>query len=245
MSNAIGGNNNLAAELLLNKIMNGQVQTESGKTVTAGSRSKSSELNRQAIAPSIASANVKAGVATAMEIQTRLTEGKTYLENLDKALADATPAAASKLAKDAMEFMNAFATATIEGKLVFRGSELTANQVSVSLGLGTDTLAIGGIDFSAYITAGTTSNLLKDLGDATAATTDAELKILVDLVRDALAASIETANSNLGVTGMQVQTLEGRSAILDDVSATYTDAASQQFVVETGGSTNLLNNVLN
>jgi len=241
MSNAIGGNN-LAAELLLNKIMNGQVQTESGKTVTAGSRMKASELNRQAVAPSIASANVKAGVASAVQIQTLLTEGKNYWENLDKALADTTLISAQKLAKDAIKFMDTFVASEVEGKTVFGISAAAGDTtVEIQLGFG-DTLGLGGIDFETDY-AGTTG--LKKLLDDLVAADDTAFDAALLAVRAALDTDIAKANSNLGLTGMQIQTLEGRSAVLDDLSATFTDAAAQQFVVGTGGANDLLNNVLN
>jgi hypothetical protein len=239
MSNRVGGND-LAAELLLNKIMNGQVKTESGKTVTAGSRAKASELNRQAVAPSIASANVKAGIASAVQIQTHLTEGKAYLENLDKALADTTQVSAKKLATDAKKYMGNFLNLEVDGIKVF---EDTANTIDVSLGFG-DTLTLGDIDFDSVHAAALVTSL-DALIATTPATTEADLATAVKNVRDDLEAAIATANSNLGLTGMQVQTLEGRSAVLDDLSATFTDAASQQFVVGTGGAEDLLGNVLN
>lgn len=253
MSNAISGNS-LAAELLLNKIMNGQVQTESGKTVTAGSRMKASELNRQAVGPSIASANVKAGVATAVEIQTRLTEAKAYLENLDKALADTTMEAGKKVAADAVKFMNNFATTKIDSVTVFGAPPVAGppatgdpNTIDISLGLGgdTDVLTLGGIDFSEYVQAGATTNAAVNLKSLADAGTQEAFDTALALVLTDLETGIAKANSNIGLTGMQIQTLEGRSAILDDLSATFTDAAAQQFVVGTGGANDLLNNVLN
>lgn len=247
MSSISGGGNSLAAELLLNKIMNGQVKTESGKTVTAGSRAKASELNRQAVAPSIASANVKAGVASAVQIQTLLTEAKTYFENLDKALADPTAVSANKLAADAIKFMDSFLAQEVDGVKVFAdatggGTTPIDTEIDIDLGFG-DTLTVGGIDYGTDYVVATTglSATLTDLKTAT----DANLDATVLAVRTGLEAAIKTANSNLGLTGMQVQTLEGRSAVLDDLSATFTDAASQQFVVGTGGAENLLGNVLN
>ena len=240
MSNSISGGSDLAAELLLNKIMNGQIKTESGKTVTAGTRAKSSELNRQAIEPSIASANVKAGTAKALEIQTHLTEAKTYFENLDKALAGATLDTAKSLAKDAQTYIANLALREVDGVAVFNAGSTT----DVSLGVGTESLALGGIALdTAFAVADT--GLTASLAGILAATDDTTLATAVGKARTGLDDAIDVSNAGLGLTGMQVSTLEGRSVILDDIAATYTDAATKQSIVATGGASGLLNNVLN
>ena len=234
---SINGVNNLAAELLLNKIMNGQLDPGTGKTVTSGTRSMSSELRRDAVGPSVASAAVKKSVSTAQEIQTRLTEASDYFQSLDKSLAGSTPASAKRLISDAEAYMTSLSALTVDGSAVFGTGTIVA-----SLGTPGESLTLGNTGLAAAMATATTE--LGDLKALTGTETDAVIQTAVDKARAGLAPLIDLANAQIGVGAMQIGTLEGRSSVLDTIAGDFAEAANNQFVTNTGSATNLLNNVV-
>lgn len=236
MSNSISGSG-LSAELLLNKIMNGQVRTESGNTVTIGSRARASELNREALDPSISSANVKAYVGYATAIQSNLSELKGYLENYGKALAGATLTSSVSLSKNATAHITAVGTTNIDGTPVFGGATAATNGITVDIGLG-GSLVLGNYAIATDLTDLQAAITALEAGVA------ADYETLADDVQTELDAALEIVNSHVGVAGMHATTLQNRSDVLDDMAIAYSDAASQQFVVGTGGAGDLLGNVL-
>ncbi len=215
------GSSTMATELLLNKIMNGQVDTGTGKTVTAGSRAAAAELSRDAMTPALESANVKKSEAYAVEYQNDVTEIVNYLNNLNQALAGADDTMGAQLSLEAKAFLGTYATKTIGG-----GTPFTDDTAALDIGNG-QTLVIGN---------NTTANDALTAFD-TEVTTTAALQAYVDTALSAF-------NSELARTGLQVETIRGRSALLDDVAATYSDAAANQYVVDTSGVNDLLNNIL-
>lgn len=231
MSNTIG-KTNLSSELLLNKIMNGSVQTESGKTVTMGSRVASSKLNLSAVAPSISSANVKTGSAQATVMQGRLSEMKDYLENLQNEVKTATLETAKSLGADATTYVNKVATTKVDGVLVFGTGKIT-----VDMGFE-ESLELGAEEAGKAMTA---------LGTAIgAAAPDDETKLAkwkTDQTK-AIDTALKAIYDEMGASTSQIRVLDSRSAILDNIAETYVDAASNQGIVASGGANNLLNSVL-
>ncbi len=234
---SINGVNNLAAELLLNKIMNGQLDPGTGKTVTSGTRSMSSELRRDAVGPSVASAAVKKSVSTAQEIQTRLTEASDYFQALDKNVAGANALSAKRLAEDAQAFITQLNATKVDGKSVFGTETIDAN-----LGTSGDVLKLGNTGLSAAMSGADAG--LSGLAALSGGSTDAEIQTAIDAARTAFDPIIDLANAQIGVGAMQISTLEGRSSVLDTIAGDFAEAANNQFVTNTGSATNLLNNVV-
>ncbi len=218
---SINSTSSMASELLLNKIMNGQIQTDSGKTITAGTRAASSALSRSALTPALDSATVAQGVAYANDYQSRLTEAIDYLTNLDKTLAGATDAEATALQANAVTFLGTIQASKINGVTAFAA---TPTALNAQLGDGA-TMAIGG-------KAGALIN------------TYAGLTGTASELRTGITTALTGLNSELSSVSLQIQTLQGRSDLLDDVAATYSDAAANQYIVDTDSTQSLLENVL-
>ncbi len=224
MSTISSTTSSMASELLLNKIMNGQLETDSGKTVTAGTRSSAAALSNEALTPALESAEVKKGEAYATEFQSHVTEAVNYLTNLQAAVSGAAnDTAAAALLTGAKTFLATIQGTTINGVTPLAAASPTA--LTASLGNG-QTLTIGG-------TAAT------DLATFTSSAATTKATILT-----AIQTAITELNESVATTGLQVQTLRGRSALYDDIAATYSDAASQQYITDVSDSTDLLENVL-
>ncbi len=211
----------MASELLLNKIMNGQVKTD--KTVTAGLRSNSASLSREALTPALESAEVKESEAYAVQFQSTLTEAVNYLNNLHKSLAGADATTALKMMEDAEAFITTIQDTAINGATPFDSTTAT------TLNIGNDaTIALS------TTPSATLASFITAAGTATDAKT----------AQGAITTALDALNPELARTGLQVQTIQGRSALLDDIAATFSDASSQQYAVNTSDVTNLLNNVI-
>ncbi len=216
---SINSTSSMASELLLNKIMNGQVQTENGKTVTAGLRANSAELSREATKFGLEGAAVRESEATVTEYQNNLTEMVDYLTNLDKKLTNADEATTTALMTDATAYIDKFVARTVDGAAVFGGAAL-----DLSIGNG-ETMAIGGIADTVL------TGAYAETTDSAAAQADVQT-------------ALNTYMAELTASSQQVQTVAGRSALFDDLANTYSNAASQQYTTGDSGVSDLLNNIL-
>ncbi len=228
MSNTIDPNaSGLAAELLLNKVMNGQLRSESGTTITAGLRSSANELNREALASSLDAAEVKKGQVVATEYQDAVTELHTYLNNAKASLVGADATTEARILAET----NAYLTGMEEKTIGFTDADATTaaavfdgtNSALVSLG-GGETFKIGG---------NSTLNTAIAAFTAASGSTSANLDTLLSNV-----------NAELAATGLQVNLIEGRSALLEDVASTYADVAGEQYAIGANTTNDLLNNIL-
>ena len=239
MSSSIGNSQNtLTAELLLNKIMNGKLSTESGKTITMGTRAQSSELNQAAIEPSITSANIKAKMTIAIEVQNFLTEAKDYLENLDKEMRSATVETANALKTEAAPHIRSLHLKSFDGQTIFT-DDVPVRKIDIDIGLG-DTISIGGIDLETVL-----DELINTKTGLKATVTDANLATFKKDVGKLTDDALDVINGAIATTSSQIRVMNGRTAILDDLASTYVDAAANQSIVGTGSASGLLNNVLN
>ncbi len=228
MSNIVDSTSSgLAAELLLNKVMNGQVKSESGKTITAGLRVASNELNRDALASSIDAAEVRKGEATAIEYQNAVTEMSKFLNNAKASLVGADSTTSDRIMSETVAYLTKMQAKTIgtaaDGTTPTAVFAATAAPAVVSLG-GSETYNIGGnADLIASIAAFT----------AASGSTDANLTTLLGDV-----------SAELAATGLQVNLIDGRSALLEDVASTYAEVAGEQYAVGADTTGDLLNNIL-
>lgn len=161
--------NDFEAELLLNKIMNGQVRVDNGRTVSAANRAKSTSLDIQGIEAATKAGDVAAHVPALIEQQSILTNILNVATQLKKELA-ANPAT------------------TITGVLLGKLADLVT--MSTDAKLGSQNLDIG----LTLTGSGTppadgfaTTDHAAVLG--TAITTEALLDAHIALLGDALAAS--------------------------------------------------------
>ena len=83
-------NTDFSSELLLNRIMNGQMKTDTGKTVTAGTRSTAAKLDATALSLGVSAAAVGSAKTIAQGTQSALTEVVAQLKSLRDQLASPT-----------------------------------------------------------------------------------------------------------------------------------------------------------
>ncbi len=238
MSNSISGfGSELSAELTLNKIMNGQLQTESGRTVNAASRQQSVNLNQEAEAINAINPTLKAESAELYELQGMASELRLVLTDLYSAANAETPdlATIANLGDAAAALHTAMAGNSFYGA--------TAKELDLGLGAAVDfggentdveTLmtAVGTLagSTSANIAANVTAFNSSYDGDPTAGTP----------VPSGIDALINLESS----LGNQYNILANRTALNDDLVSTYTETASNEYVQGINGSTDLLNNVI-
>ncbi len=218
MSGITSSGNNLAAELVLNKLMNGQAEAESGRTVNAASRQAAAALNSEAEALVAINPGIKTATAELTELQSLASEFRLALIDVNEAVTSGNATAISTAAEVADQVYasinaNPYAAAT-----------------TIDAGLGaTISHAILPAD-------------IKTLGDSLAGlvTTPATTDTFTGAYADGLTGVINLESS----LGLEIGLLENRTALIDDVVNTYTTTASNQYVQSVDGATDLLRNVI-
>ncbi len=225
---------NLAAELLLNKIMNNQVETSTDRGITAAGRALSSRLNGEAQKLYAAESNMAYGEELVTAAQSGLSELKVQLENLRNqiaAVADKngmstlTFSGVNDIANDAFARMSAAAAnSNFNGQKLLTGATL-------SLNAGND-MNIEVLGFNAQ----TVVNSVKNLNITNATAADTALGKV-----NAAISQLSNAEARYGAT---IQALSDRQALLVDQGASLENAAVAQSMMKAGGASNLLNAML-
>ena len=130
-SSGLVENTDFAAELLLNKVMNGQYRAESGKTLTMAGRINAANLDATAKTYNVSAENIQKGSVIADATQDALTEMIALAKRVQEASLVTTDSNA--LSKLGTEFSNQFAAlydTEVEGVSVLQGT------TGVDLGLG-------------------------------------------------------------------------------------------------------------
>lgn len=224
----------LASELLLNKIMNGQVQTSTGKSITAAGRALSSKLSSNAYEMRIAEKNMVYGEGLVSAAQSELSGIRDQLTNLKASLLDLrdggaagqTAGAIQKLAKEAGEVKNQV-EAALNGK--YNGEAWnTGTAIKLNAGNGTS---------------------ISVLGDKLTLTT--LLATLAAITKGKLAGAITKIDSAVeDILGQEakysatIKALQNRQILLADQGASLDNTAASQSVTGMNGASNLLNAML-
>lgn len=252
-----------ASELMLNKMMNGQVASSNGNTITAGLRSQASALYRDSIEPSIASANVSAAIPDVTETQSAITEAKVYIENLyDNIITGDYSTVASTISEGVAWLGNFLDTYSKEEDA---DSATTGATTTVDIGLGS-TYDVGGINLSSIAALYSQLSTINDEYDAENLSDGynalEEFRALEKgltsytaydgtdtSISDATATSyfnnaIDEAIDGMTVTSMQIQTLQNRSLMLEEVASTYSTAGDSQILTGAGSTSGLLSSII-
>ena len=214
-------NTDFSSELLLNRIMNGQMKTDTGKTVTAGTRSTAATLDATALSLGVTAAAVGSAKTIAQGTQSALTEVVSQLKSLRDALT--SPGAdAATLGGAYKTSLDKLLATTVDGNAV-----LGATGQDVKLGSGTaEKISIGGVN-------------LANKTDFKALYTVLETAPTDTLVDKA----ITEVNTLIGLEGAKYSLLSNRVDMLNDLTTTYQTASDDQ-AVSTGGSASSLLNAL-
>lgn len=232
-----GATSSLASELLLNKIMNGQVKTSTGKTVSAAGRAISSRLGSDAYSARAAESNMAYGEGLASSAQNEVSSIKDQLlktkQNLLGVLAN-TAATSADFATVASAAQGVFKnlSATVAGAK-YNGQRLlgnTAISLNAGNGMKMDVPAVKGASIMTPVRVA----LFATAANATTA--------------NASLTAINTAIDNLikqeAMLSDSVKALQNRQLLLADQGANLDNAAASQSLADMGGASNLLSSML-
>ncbi|MCR5813545.1 MAG: hypothetical protein K6G15_03490 [Desulfovibrio sp.] len=221
-SSGLVENTDFAAELLLNKVMNGQYRAESGKTLTMAGRINASHLDARARSYNVSAENIEKGSVIADATQDVLAEMIALAKKVQEANLSTTDA--TSLTKLGTEFSNQFSTLY---NTVVEGISVLQRTQGVDLGLGGQ-ISVG-VSGDADLTA--LSTAVADLagGSTTAQNLD-------DIIAH-LYATVAAEGSKASLLGNRYDTL-------NDLAANYKTASDNQAVTEGGSPTSLLNHLL-
>lgn len=232
----------LASELLLNKIMNGQVQTSTGKSVTAAGRAVANRLSSTAYELRTAEKNMVYGEGFVSAAQSEVSSLKDQLTSMKKNLLDVAnnDAASSKSIGD---FKNASViageaytqlSAAVSGAM-YNGRALFGSATPMTLNAGNNmTIAVLGDNLKG---AGTITDI-KDLVGAV--TNIASAKSAVVAIDEA----ISFLEGIEGKYGEDIKALQNRQLLLADEGASLDTTAAAQSVASLSGASNLLSAML-
>ncbi|MDR2574229.1 MAG: hypothetical protein LBC94_07825 [Desulfovibrio sp.] len=230
MGTLIQGGGDLAAELILNKIMNGQLKTSTGKTVTAAGRTMAARLSSEGYAAGAAAAAVSSGIGYVQAAQSQTSEMVAKLQEMRNNLAaaaddDAVKAAAAQ-AETMMTYLSSeLATAKIGNQNLFGSTTLDINA-----GMGA-TIGVLGKDVATDL-----STLDSAAGFSTLATSGGS----TDTAIGAIDAAIAALNGYIADYAIQYKQLTDRAAVLNDLGAGFDEAAQGQSITATQGASGLL-----
>lgn len=232
-----GATSSLASELLLNKIMNGQVKTSTGKTVTAAGRAISSRLGGDAYSARAAESNMAYGEGLTSSAQNELSSIKDQLlktkQNLLNVIANS--AATSK------EFRSVGAAGSAVIKMVtsiavgakYNGQALlTSQKVSLNAGNGMK-MDVLGVRVTSIVTAGMRTSFA-------AMTAKAGASRILGRINTAIDELIKQES----ILSDSVKALQNRQLLLADQGANLDNAAASQSLADMGGASNLLSSML-
>ena len=221
-SSGLVENTDFAAELLLNKVMNGQYRADSGKTLTMAGRINAANLDAKAKTYNVNAENIEKGSVIADATQDALTEMIVLAKKIQEANLSTTDTDA--LVKLGTEFSNEFAAlygTAVEGVNVLNGTQTVGLGLGGSVSVGVS----GDADIQALSTA-----VASMVGGANITTN------LDDIIAH-LYATIATE-------GAKASLLANRYDTLNDLAANYKVASDNQAVTEGGSPTSLLNHLL-
>ncbi len=219
-------NTDFAAELLLNKIMNGQYRTTNGNTITMGGRINAAHLDVASRANNAAAGNVAKGVTIVDGTQDALTEILALAKNAYEAATTTTDSVALK--KLGTEYSNQLArliATTLDGVAVLGGTTIDLGAGSGSLSVGVDITADAG--YQALVSA---------ISSMAAGDTTAAYSIMENAIKGVLGL--------ISVAGAQANLLNNRYDMLNDLASSYHTASDHQVVTQGGNATSLLNALL-
>lgn len=229
----------LASELLLNKIMNGQVQTSTGKGITAAGRAVSNRLSSTAYEMRTAEKNMVYGEGFVTAAQSEVSSLKDQLMSMKKNLLDvANNAAANKT--DFLTAQAAAGQAFTQYSAAMTGAKyndtalFSATAMKLNAGNGLSLSVLGD-----NLTANATVK-----GDLKTALATISTKANADAAVKAIDAAIGGLEGIEAKYGESVKALQNRQLLLADQGASLDNTAASQSVASLSGASNLLSGIL-
>lgn len=231
----------LASELLLNKIMNGQVQTSTGKSVTAAGRAVANRLSSTAYELRTAEKNMAYGEGLVSAAQSEVSSLKDQLVNMKKNLLDvannqsATKTDFKNAGSVALEAYGQFSVALAGAK--YNGQELFGSATQkLNAGNGM-TLSVLGDNLK------TKTTLVGDLKGVLGAAKVTGVSSANSAVGK-INAAISVLENYEGQYGEDIKALQNRQLLLADEGASLDTTAAAQSVASLSGASNLLASML-
>lgn len=228
----IATGSDLSAELILNKIMNNQVKTSTGKTITAAGRSVAAELTSAGYAAGAAAGNVASGQGYVLAAQTQVTEMVSKLQEMQNMIGGMASGNSTTYknigasAKDLLDYISSLSQAKLNGKNLLSGSGLTLTAgMGVSITIINKTVSTG---------TGKLKNLTSVLGNTLTSATDATAALT------AIDEALRELNGYIADYGISYKQLRDRVAVLNDLGQGFNEAAAAQSITATGGASDLL-----
>ncbi|MDE7063925.1 MAG: hypothetical protein K2O70_00415 [Desulfovibrionaceae bacterium] len=231
----------LASELLLNKIMNGQVQTSTGQTITAAGRQLSAALSGQAYTARVAETNMEYGEGLVSAAQNEVSNLKDKLLQIKQNIIDIQNrdgASTTDIKSVLTSAKNAFAqatklaiNATYNNEKLLAGATKNLNAGATKIGvLGADMKVLGSMGtFKADTVFGNTVGSNKTAAATALSKVNATINALMNME-----AAAQT----------QIKAVQNQKLILADQGANLDAAAAGQGVASMGGANNLLSAML-
>ncbi len=224
---ASSGDNNFAAELALNRIMNGQSAPANGHGLNAASRTLAAGLDVTAQRYGVIAANVASAQTLVQGAQDAITELIAQVKNLSDLCAGAQDdPAAQSMAADIKTHIDALLHTEVQGVKVL---DSTGRTVSLGPG-GMDTVTVGNANINR---GGSKFDALYNV--LTSGLTRASAQSLCEDAVNELTAA-------LGTQGAQYKILSNRYAMLQDLIGTCHSASDSQGVMTAGSPTSSLLN---
>lgn len=229
----------IASELLLNKIMNGQVKTPTGKTITAAGRAMSSQLNAAGYQAGAAAGAVASGEGYVLAAQSQVTEMLSKLQEMRTVLGGVVGTtgnyvAAGKQAQELLSYIGKISgtSAKLNGKNLFSAAGMKLNA-----GMGVEMTV-------ADIVVSLATGRLKSVGTVGGTTAGVKDKATADTKLAAIDAAINELNGYIAQYGSQYNMLRDRVEVLNSLDSGFKEAAAGQAINGTNGASSLLGSLL-
>lgn len=229
----------LASELLLNKIMNGQVQTSTGQTITAAGRTLSSTLGASGYAAKVGVTNMEYGEGLTSAAQNEISSLKDKLQQIKKSITDVNSrngATGTDKVAVLAEAKRAWSAAFAQASGATYNGETLATSVAKKLNNGRS----GTVDVL-----GDAINLRKSCGvSGYTAISTAAGGGGVAAALTAITTAINGLMNQESAAQNQIKAVQNEALLLSDQGANLDMAAASQGVSAMSGANNLLSSML-
>lgn len=234
---ALTTNTDFASELVLNRIMNGQLKSDTGKTVTAGGRATAAKFDATAHANAVVATNVSKGMTLAQGAVDAMTELAAKVKKLQELAGTASDDDEAKAyATDIKDHIDKILATKVDGVTVLGNATANPNDLGVvNLGLGSGTLTLYH-DINANDTAFNKLYVALDTFKVANATPND--------TNDKCTAALEYLYQQIALAGSQAETLNNRYEMVNDLNTTYKTASDMQAVTGGGSASSLLSQII-
>ena len=219
-------NTDFAAELLINRVMNGQLETKNGKTINAASRLMATRHDATAFSCDVLAENVAWGKTIVQGTQNALTELVDQVKKIRETFSvDDASVRNSDIASSYVDQLNAILQTEVNGLQVLS----SGTGLDLNIGINSqDFINIGNADVSSGPAFSTLRyNLTNGVSGYSTISDDCDK-------------ALEELFGAIANQGVKYKILDNRYVMLNDLASSYHDASDDQ-AVNMGGSMSVLN----